>query len=1048
MSPTYSPIDESSYTDTAFDPEAMLNGRAGGQSSYAANPVNVGQAANPTDAPAAVEPPVNYGPQPRTMPVNGPQINPAPPQAAPSPRPSSQRRQEKPVDTTNAFGRALRLIADSRTVMFLGIIFVVAAGYSLIVAMSYFAHIGTDQSALLNGDFDPEMIKNAGGPFGAWLAHTLIYNWLGIGSFILIYYMAVCGISMLKVYRTPFWSLTLRCLLTAVALSVICGFATYELASPIYWGGRHGHLLNEKLMIFTGFWGALAVSVIMGGLVIILYLAALKRVVGYAADGINSYRARQAERRAERERIREAEENERREREAVEAARRAEEEAARRAEEERIAAEKLAAVRAAAEAKAKADAKAAEAKAIAEAKAAEEAEKCKAESIMQESVEKVTPASDSVSLYDSADSPAIPTPVVTAKVPPVSIDFNEPEVTAAEAIDEVDSLFTAPDIETDKDIPTVVRDFDKEDYGYMSEDTVTEEEESAENDSTSKDELPPLFEPLTKELDSMAEPEIKSESKFSDTVPMAAMAATATVASAPTAVRNTPPTVEEVLEMPLFDPRAELSHYKFPSVEYLRPSKNSGVSVDAQEMEDNKKRITETLNHYGIPISQIEATVGPTVTLYEIIPAEGVRIAKIKRLEDDIALSLAALGIRIIAPIPGKGTIGIEVPNKDPQVVSMRSIIESPTYANSHMELPMAMGRTISNDVFMADLCKMPHLLVAGATGMGKSVGLNTIIASLLYKKHPSELKFVLIDPKMVEFSLYARLERHYLAKLPEEEDAIITDPSKVVATLNSLCVEMDNRYALLKEAAMRNIKEYNDKFIHRQLNPEKGHRYLPYIVVIVDEFADLIMTAGKEVETPIARIAQKARAVGIHMILATQRPSTNVITGVIKANFPGRIAFRVFQMVDSRTIIDRPGANQLIGRGDMLFSNNGKLDRVQCAFIDTPEVSAICDSISAQVGYPCAYELPEYIAEGGDSGKLASVGDRDPLFDECARLVVTTDTASTSSLQRRYSIGYNRAGKIMDQMEAAGIVGPSQGGKPRQVLVDSLTLERILENN
>lgn len=383
-------------------------------------------------------------------------------------------------------------------------------------------------------------------------------------------------------------------------------------------------------------------------------------------------------------------------------------------------------------------------------------------------------------------------------------------------------------------------------------------------------------------------------------------------------------------------------------------------------------------------------------------------------MEDDIALSLAALGIRIIAPIPGKGTIGIEVPNKDPQVVSMRSIIESPTYTNSHMELPMAMGRTISNDVFMADLCKMPHLLVAGATGMGKSVGLNTIIASLLYKKHPSELKFVLIDPKMVEFSLYARLERHYLAKLPEEEDAIITDPLKVVATLNSLCVEMDNRYALLKDASMRNIKEYNDKFIHRHLNPEKGHRFLPYIVVIVDEFADLIMTAGKEVETPIARIAQKARAVGIHMILATQRPSTNVITGVIKANFPGRIAFRVFQMVDSRTIIDRPGANQLIGRGDMLFSNNGKLDRVQCAFIDTPEVSAICDSISEQVGFPSAYELPEYIAEGGDGGKLATVGDRDPLFDECARLVVTTDTASTSSLQRRYSIGYNRAGKIM----------------------------------
>ena len=473
----------------------------------------------------------------------------------------------------------------------------------------------------------------------------------------------------------------------------------------------------------------------------------------------------------------------------------------------------------------------------------------------------------------------------------------------------------------------------------------------------------------------------------------------------------------------------------------------SRQSVDAEEMEENNARITKTLSDYGIAISNIKATVGPTVTLYEIIPAEGVRIAKIKNLEDDIALSLAALGIRIIAPIPGKGTIGIEVPNKDPQTVSMRSVLESEKFRNSTMELPMAIGRTVSNDVYMADLTKMPHLLVAGATGMGKSVGLNAIIASLLYKKHPSELKFVMIDPKKVEFSLYAKLERHYLAKLPDEEDAIITDPQKVVATLKSLCIEMENRYALLKDAQMRNVKEYNERFVRHALNPERGHRYLPYIVVIVDEFADLIITAGKEVETPIARIAQMARAVGIHMILATQRPSTNVITGVIKANFPGRIAFRVFQMVDSRTIIDRPGANQLIGRGDMLFSNNGKIDRVQCAFIDTPEVTAVCDFIDRQVGYDHAYELPEYVPESDDSGSVASLGDRDPLFDECARLVVSSGVASTSSLQRRYSIGYNRAGKIMDQMEAAGIVGPSQGGKPRQVLVDSLTLERILEN-
>lgn len=503
---------------------------------------------------------------------------------------------------------------------------------------------------------------------------------------------------------------------------------------------------------------------------------------------------------------------------------------------------------------------------------------------------------------------------------------------------------------------------------------------------------------------------------------------------------------EKIENNDFYDHRAELSRYRFPSIDLLidRPLKTN--NVDLAEQEENKERITKTLNDYQIPIQHIEATVGPTVTLYEIIPAEGVRIAKIKRLEDDIALSLAALGIRIIAPIPGKGTIGIEVPNKDPQTVSMRSIIASKKFQECKYALPMAMGATISNDVFIADLTKMPHVLVAGATGQGKSVGLNAIIASLLYKKHPSELKFVLIDPKMVEFSLYSKLEHHYLAKLPDEEDAIITDPSKVVATLNSLCVEMDNRYNLLRNANVRSIAEYNAKFTARSLNPEKGHRYLPYIVVIVDEFADLIMTAGKEVETPIARIAQKARAVGMHMIIATQRPSTNVITGIIKANFPGRIAFRVSQMVDSKTILDRTGANQLIGRGDMLFSINGEMNRVQCAFIDTQEVEDICSSIDEQIGFEHAYYLPDYLPESGDGGSLSNVADRDTLFEEAARIVVQSGVASTSSLQRRYSIGYNRAGKIMDQLEEAGIVGPAQGGKPRQILVDSLQLERMLE--
>lgn len=496
-----------------------------------------------------------------------------------------------------------------------------------------------------------------------------------------------------------------------------------------------------------------------------------------------------------------------------------------------------------------------------------------------------------------------------------------------------------------------------------------------------------------------------------------------------------------------YDPTAELSRFHFPSIDLLNEIPEQQVSVDQQEMEENKERIKATLANYQIPISHIKATVGPTVTLYEIVPAEGVRIAKIKRLEDDIALSLAALGIRIIAPIPGKGTIGIEVPNKEAQMVPVRSIIGSRKFQECKYDLPMAMGATISKDIFIADLTKMPHVLVAGATGQGKSVGLNVIIASLLYKKHPSELKFVLVDPKMVEFSLYSKLEKHYLAKLPGEEEPIITDPMKVVATLNSCCLEMDNRYALLKEANVRTIKEYNAKFIQRRLNPEKGHRYLPYIVMVVDEFGDLIMMAGKEVEQPIARIAQKARAVGMHMILATQRPSTNVITGIIKANFPGRIAFRVSQMVDSRTILDRPGANQLIGKGDMLFSFNGEIDRVQCAFISTEEVENIVESIHEQIGYSEAYPLPEYIPDGDAvSGALTQGNEHDPLFEEAARFIVSSNTASTSSLQRRYNIGYNRAGRLMDQMEAAGIVGPASGAKPRQVLIDSLQLERMLE--
>lgn len=495
-----------------------------------------------------------------------------------------------------------------------------------------------------------------------------------------------------------------------------------------------------------------------------------------------------------------------------------------------------------------------------------------------------------------------------------------------------------------------------------------------------------------------------------------------------------------------YDPTLDLASYVLPSIDLLKDYGTNGVSVNKQELEANKNKIVETLSHYKIDIAKIKATVGPTVTLYEIIPAPGVRISKIKNLEDDIALSLSALGIRIIAPIPGKGTIGIEVPNSNPEMVSMRSLIASEKFQNSDFELPIVMGKTIMNETFVFDLTKMPHLLVAGATGQGKSVGLNAILISILYKKHPAQVKFVLIDPKKVELTLFNKIERHFLAKLPGEEDAIITDVSKVVNTLNSLCIEMDDRYELLKNAGCRTIKEYNIKFIARKLNPENGHRYLPYIIVLIDEFADLIMTAGKEVEHPIARIAQLARAIGIHLIVATQRPSVNVITGMIKANFPARIAFRVLSKIDSRTILDASGADQLIGRGDMLISTGQDIQRLQCGFVDTPEVEEICSFIGNQRAYPEALLLPEYIGEGGDGGSDIDMNEIDVMFADAARIVVINQQGSASLLQRKLKLGYNRAGRIVDQLEGMGIIGAFQGSKARDVLYSDIeALDELL---
>ena len=508
-------------------------------------------------------------------------------------------------------------------------------------------------------------------------------------------------------------------------------------------------------------------------------------------------------------------------------------------------------------------------------------------------------------------------------------------------------------------------------------------------------------------------------------------------------------TAEEVENLDAYDPTLDLPHYKYPTLDLLNEYDVQKVTVSRQELEDNKNKIVETLENFKIGIQEIKATIGPTVTLYEIVPEPGVKISKIKNLEDDIALSLAALGIRIIAPIPGKGTIGIEVPNKNRELVPARAVLGTEKFMRSDKDLPVALGKTISNEVFVADLAKMPHLLMAGATGQGKSVGLNMILASLIYKKHPSQLKFVLVDPKKVELTLFNKIERHYLAKLPGAEEAIITDTKKVIYTLNSLCIEMDNRYNLLKDAGARNLKEYNGKFIARKLNPDKGHHFMPYIVLVIDELADLMMTAGKEIEGPIARLAQLARAIGIHLVVATQRPSVNVITGIIKANFPARLSFRVTSKIDSRTILDAGGADQLIGMGDMLLSHGSEMTRIQCAFLDTPEVDAICDYIGEQRGYSDAYLLPEFEGEDGD-GSVGDIdlADRDSLFDDAARLIVMHQQGSTSLIQRKLKLGYNRAGRIIDQLEAAGIVGAFEGSKAREVLIqDEASLEQLLNS-
>ena len=915
-------------------------------------------------------------PDPEEMPEENPvadTLPPAPkpeeePARKPQPKPKAKKEKPKPVRPPKPAKPAkektpsvplsvlVKEWVGSQTVRWIiGLFTGFLAVYLGISFLSYMTTCIADQSEINHSPIGTACaINNAGGEGGARLSEFLINECFGLGSIVIIVWLFAMALKQL-VGKPRFKSVdfTIKCFVALITVSLIIGLLTIGLKSPVNWGGFHGRYVNDFIIHFFGWTGAVILCLFLIGVFIIICLR----------DLIN-WIIRMKRKRDERKRI----------------------EAEKRAEQERRVAE------------------------IEEMRKFEEAASAKA---------------GETEAPEQKEEPADAGPVTFTDMEPglyTSLpDFDDLEYAqhdegrAVEPAGVSISSGSSDNIEVKTGAVPITQV-----YGDVEE----KKEQEAEA---------PLYEALPTAEDSPA-PDPENEEEGEEEPEM--------VVNVNSIAQVSGSHVPDNAGLPGALP------YKFPPYEILREGE-AKISVDAEEQLENKEKIKKTLLDFGIPIISIEATVGPTVTLYEIVPDKGVRIAKIRTLVDDIALSLAAEGVRIIAPIPGKGTVGIEVANKDPQTVSMRTIIKSRTYQESKYKLPIALGSTISNEVYIADLAKMPHLLVAGATGQGKSVGLNAIIASLLYRKTPSELKFVMIDPKMVEFSLYAKIEAHYLAKIPGAEDAIITDMDKVVATLSSLCVEMDNRYQLLKDAHTRNIIEYNDKIKARQLNPAEGHRFMPYIVVVVDEFSDLIMTAGKEVEIPIARLAQKARAVGMHVIIATQRPSTNVITGIIKANFPARIAFKVSSGVDSKTILDTTGAQQLIGRGDMLISNSSPMVRVQCAFIDTPEVEEICDYIERQPYGQGAYELPDPVVTGAEGGGEAdggnTFGDRDPLFEEVARLIVSSNTASTSSLQRRYSIGYNRAGKIMDQLEAAGIVGPAHGGKPRSVLVDAVMLESIL---
>lgn len=913
-----------------------------------------------------------------------PSIEPREPVAQPEPARNEdsvvseqQPQRDDAVEHNQNIATIARFFADGRLRIFIGVMFILAAGFMLLASISFISSHSADQSIVANSTASeiaagPHDVQNSTGWFGAFLSHLLIYKWLGLGGFIIIFYICALGISLVHLHRFNFLRLTFKSLVAAIAISIIAGFLTYSSASEALWGGQHGYWVNHGIIGAASFWGGLAVCLLMLTALCLIFIQPLKRGFIHFKSLIGNYKRSLAERY----------------RSSMDAARAA------------INAEK---------------------NSTADTNSQPDDEEGTIQPL------ETQPDNDPIALEAEQDS--------SLRLPhedsprPISVNVSTPG--SPDHVETVTLTLTDPIVGPTRDNNSQLETIE----GTIEEPIA---EPAAEEKSDIEISLPdePQREKAVFSLTDITEtPATDHNSGAQPRIE---------VAQAPKIEQKT---AEDVLKSAPYDPRADLSRFKFPTIQLLH-ERHSNYVLTEEEQEENNNRIISTLDAYGIKIDRIKATVGPTITLYEIVPQTGTRISSIKRLGDDMALSLSAIGIRIIAPIPGKGTIGMEVPNKKPQIVGIRAILNSRAFTESKAALPIALGTTIDNQVYVADLAKMPHLLVAGATGMGKSVGLNTIIASLLYKRHPAELKFVLVDPKMVEFSLYKCLEHHYLAKLPIEDDPIITDPQKVVATLNSLCLEMDNRYALLSKAGMRGIKEYNEKFMSRRLSPEKGHRYLPYIVVIIDEFGDLILTAGKEVENPISRIAAKARAVGIHMILATQRPSVNVITGVIKANFPARMAFRVTQRNDSSTILDRPGAEQLIGRGDMLISRDGVIDRVQCAFIDTDEVEAICDHIAEQTGYPMAYELPEEPTPQSDGSAGGVQGKLDEMFADAGRAVIEAQMGSASLLQRKFNIGYPRAGKLIDQLANAGVVGQSTGaGKPRPILMSLYDFERMLNN-